>query len=242
MTVARIEIGDGHLAVFRRIKERFIGETAVPEESSWRSLSNNDIWLYMIEQVIAVGGSRPSTKFHENADLRSQVSLQALGDLEDRHQLIERINHVLRAVGSRYASSDVSRCRKTQALVYNFEIIKTIRGGPKGLLEEISEMHGSDVEKARYLMKRFKFIKSKNARDLLMEMGMARDVIALDVRIKNVFKKIGIKFPNGFESNPRLYDEFEREILENICRPLGISGLEMDRMLYQNYTDIMSWI
>src|SRR3989304_3430386 len=130
-----LEIGCEQLAPFRRINEQFSERTKVPEESNWRSLSDNDIWLYMFEQVIAVGSSMPSTKFHEDADLKSRASLQALGELEGRHRLGGGVNHVLRAVGSRYASSDVSRCRKTQALVCNYEIIKTIRGGPKGLLE-----------------------------------------------------------------------------------------------------------
>jgi hypothetical protein len=35
------------------------------------------------------------------------------------------------------------------------------------------------------------------------------------------------------------YDEIEQEILENICKPIGLSGIQFDRMLYQNYDEIM---
>jgi len=29
------------------------------------------------------------------------------------------------------------------------------------------------------------------------------------------------------------------DVLTGICEPLGISGIELDRMLYQNYEEIM---
>jgi hypothetical protein len=84
----------------------------------------------------------------------------------------------------------------------------------------------------------FKFIKNKGARDLLMELGLVKDAIALDVRIKNIFGKLGISTPKTF-SNLRIYDQVESDILTKICKPLNFTGVELDRILYQNYAAIM---
>lgn len=37
------------------------------------------------------------------------------------------------------------------------------------------------------------YIKDKGARDLLVELGMVKDVVALDVRVQNVLETIGIE-------------------------------------------------
>jgi len=72
-----------------------------------------------------------------------------------------------------------------------------------------------------------------------MELGLVRNAIALDVRVQNVLQKMGVETPTQIASSPRLYDEIENEILTKICRPLGILGVEFDRMLYQNYNDLI---
>jgi thermostable 8-oxoguanine DNA glycosylase len=88
-------------------------------------------------------------------------------------------------------------------------------------------------------MSKFKYIKSKGARDFLMDLGLVRDAIAIDVRMQNVLKKIGINIPEGIKSNPKLYDKVEEELLSKVCKPLNLSGVEFDRMIYNNYKDIM---
>ena len=110
------------------------------------------------------------------------------------------INHVLLKVGARYASSDISKCRKTHALVYNLKRLKTFKNGPKDFLKKISEIEcqNSDKEKIRFLIKNFKYIGSKSARDFLMELGIVKNAIALDVRVQNVLTKVGINIPSGF--------------------------------------------
>jgi thermostable 8-oxoguanine DNA glycosylase len=87
-------------------------------------------------------------------------------------------------------------------------------------------------------MSKFKYIKSKSARDFLMDLGLVRDAIAIDVRMQNVLKKIGINIPEGIKSNPKLYDKVEEELLLKVCKPLNLSGVEFDRMIYNNYDKI----
>ena len=81
---------------------------------------------------------------------------------------------------------------------------------------------------------------SKSSRDLLMELGIVKNAIALDVRVQSILTKVGINIPKGVENNPKIYDEVENDILTKICKPLNLLGVEFDRMIYQNYEGIMS--
>jgi hypothetical protein len=96
--------------------------------------------------------------------------------------------------------------------------------------------------KFKYVMSKFKYIKSKGARDFLMDLGLVRDAIAIDVRMQNVLKKIGINIPEGIKSNPKLYDKVEEELLSKVCKPLNLSGVEFDKMIYNNYDEIMKML
>ena len=210
----------------------------VPEKNKWQSLTDNDIWLHIFAQVMVVGGSKPYEKFDKRVDLKHKVAFDSLIEVEDDREVRKRVNQVLRAVGTRYASSDISKCRKTDALAHNLKMLKSFERGPKGFLTELSRF-SSDKQKMDYVMHALKYIKNKGARDLLMELGLVRNAIAFDSRIINVFHKIGIETPEHFETSSKLYDEVENDIISRICVPLGISGIELDRMLYQNYEGIM---
>lgn len=236
-----LEIQKRHLKTFRKIKKLFYSKTKIPKEGNWKTWTNNDIWLHMVGQVIAVGGSKPAEKFEKDTKLKSKIAYEKLMQIREMEERKKTINQVLRAVGTRFASSKISKCKKTDALVHNFKILTKFKGGPKDLLRRLSDFKGPNAGKRRitYVMKIFSYIKSKGARDYLMELGLVQDAIALDVRIQNIFDKIGIIIPKGFENNPKLYDEIENGILMKICKPLGITGVELDRILYQNYNDII---
>jgi len=237
-----LEIKKEHLQRFEQIKKQFFEKTEVPKENNWKQWTNDEIWLHIFEQVIVVGNSKPAERFNKDINLKEQVSYEELAKIEDENELKEKINHVLRAVGARYASSNISKCRKTNALAHNLRVLKSFNDGPKGLLRRLSEFEGlyADRRKIKYIMTVFKYLQSKSARDFLMELGVVRNAIALDIRVQNIFAKIRVQIPKGFEANAKLYDEIEKDMLEKVCKHLNLSGLEFDRMLYQNYRSIMN--
>ena len=177
-----LEINEKHLEKFRRIKQHFYSGTEVPEKNKWQSLTSNDIWLHIFAQVMVVGGSEPYKKFDKRIDLKHKVAFDFLIEVEDEREVKKRVNQVLRAVGTRYASSDISKCRKTDALAYNLKMLRNFKGGPKGFLTELSRFPG-DKQKIDYVMHSLKYIKNKGARDLLMELGLVRNAMAFDSRI-----------------------------------------------------------
>jgi len=234
-----LNITRDHLTKLELIEQRFLGNTCLPEPDKWKDLCNNEIWLRVIGQVMLVGSSSPEKKFRDSDQLKEKVSYdQLLKIKDDENQLKKVIHEVLRAVKTRYASASVEKCRKTKALVHNFKVLSEYRDGPIGFLKEISRL-STDKEKIKYVMSKFKYIKSKGARDFLMDLGLVRDAIAIDVRMRNVLKKIGINIPEGIKSNPKLYDKIEEELLSKVCKLLNLSGIEFDRIIYWNYNEIM---
>jgi thermostable 8-oxoguanine DNA glycosylase len=224
---------------FRQIRDRFYNKTKVPAADDWQDWNDDDVWWHLVAQVIAVGNSLPAQKFENNTGLKGEAAYENLIRMQEVDQA-RTINRVLREVGTRYASSSISKCRKTVALVHNLKALQS-KGGPKMFMKTLSQLKGPDADKKRIecLMMDLKFLKSKSARDFLMELGLLKNAIAFDVRVRNVMDKMGIETPKGFESDPQLYGAIESDILTEICKPLGISGIEFDRMLYQNYDEIM---
>lgn len=233
-----------HINKFKEIKRLFFSRTEVPKPNYWKGWSNNAIWLQLIRQVIVVGGSGPADEFNNRSALKKIVSYNALSKLENEKEIKRLINSVLCEIGARYASKNITKCRKTQALAHNLKILKGFRGGPKGLLKKVAGFTGRNEtrRKIKYFMKIFHFVKSKSSRDFLMALGLIKDAIALDIRVQNILKKVGVRVPKGLVGNSEIYDEAEKELLNRLCKPLRLSGVQFDRMIYQNYDKIKKWV
>ena len=138
-----------HIERFELISNTFLKPTAVPKRNNWKYLSNNDIWLRFITQVMVVGSSAPAERFMRSSKLKRSVSYNKLSKIEDKKCLEKKINNVLRKVGTRYASQSSEKCKKTQALVHNLKVLKKFKGGPKTLLQRISEFKGRNESKRK---------------------------------------------------------------------------------------------
>jgi hypothetical protein len=60
--------------------------------------------------------------------------------------------------------------------------------------------------------------------------------MALDQRLKRILEGVGATVGDSVDKR---YEEIERELIEKVARPSGLSGGELDRILFQNYGDIM---
>ena len=232
-----IHVDENVLEVFRRVKDLFLSNTKLPRKDFWRSLDDNEIWLHVVKQVIVVGASRPAKKLDEKPGLKEEINYHRLTALIDEHEdeVEDIIRKVLLNVGARFYRN------KARALTWNLRVLKMKEGSPRLLLVKLSEMK-EEMDRVRYLVKNFKYIKRKGARDLLIELGLAQNVIALDQRIINILEKLDINFDKKFVRKDDLYCEVEKELISKICKPLGLSGAQFDRMLYQNYDSILSFI
>lgn len=228
---------------FRQIKKAFPHRASLPGPQHWQHLSANAVWHYVFRQVVAVGGATPADKFLHRSDVRKLVSYHRLCRLDSDSQVRRTISGVLRDIGARYARQDWRHCAKTTALGRNLRVLQEFDGGPTGFVRHIAEINGRDKDRRRieFVGGSLHFIKNKGARDLLTtSFGLLRNGIAFDARVLGALRAIGVHIPPGVPQNAKVYAAFEADLLHHVCRPLRISGAELDQLLFVNYSAIKS--
>ena len=136
-------------------------------------------------------------------------------------------------------AAELARCRKTAALVRNLDRLHRAPGGPAGYLAALAAMPDEN-ERVKRVSRDLSYIKLKGARDLMVELGLAREVVALDARVLRILRKAGFAIPDDVQSNPASYSAVQGLLLDSICRPSGISGGALDRILYQESKQILA--
>jgi hypothetical protein len=239
-----MEVSQQHLDIFQGIIDTYVNTTEFPIKDLWRQIDNNSLWLRLVGQVNVIGSASGNNRFISRQDLQQQLNFNALDALND-YDLQYVINHAIRAAGVRYASANLEKCGKSKALVHNYRFIASYHNGMKGMMDEIANYKGdtAELERILFLTEHFKFIKNKSARDFLMSLGMNTKNIAIDIRIQNIFSHLGLKLPDASKlNNKKIYEDAENEIINKICTPLKIAPVYFDRILFQNYTEIIQFI
>jgi hypothetical protein len=232
------------LKTFEKIINAYESTTIIPKKHNWKELTNNELWLTHIGQVMVVGGSISKIRFDKSEELKHLVHFISLKKITSEEKLLKTINQVLRKAKVRYASAIASKSAKSRALLHNYLFLAKHKGGFKAIMRMLDSFSGEkhELKRVQFLMENMKFMKSKSARDFLMGLGMNTGTIAIDIRIQNIFIHVGTSFPAANKlSNPKVYDELERQIIENLCKPLNIEPLVFDRILYQNYDKILRY-
>jgi hypothetical protein len=91
-------------------------------------------------------------------------------------------------------------------------------------------------ERIMFLSDTLHFYKKKGCRDILIDLRLATDCLALDRRLNRIVECVGAKVPRSLN---RHYEEIERELIETVAELSGLSGGELDRVLFQNHGDIL---
>lgn len=121
---------------------------------------------------------------------------------------------------------------KARAGTKNFRtLIKA--GGPRKFFEKVANYQTED-ERIAALQGSLKFYGSKGSRDTLIELRLAENCMALDVRIFRVLERVGVKI-----SPENIYRQVEKELIRKVAKPLGISGAQLDRILFGKYREIL---
>src|SRR5262249_41629130 len=144
---------------------------------AWRSLDNDAFWKLIVYQVAVVGGSSSYDRLVASPSAQEALQYDRLrvAGTETRARVIHR---TLRHHGVRYVPADIRRCPKTRALTRNLAFLAAHARGPTGYLKDLSRLN-EDARVAR-VMHDLSYIKLKGARDLLAELDLVRNVIALD--------------------------------------------------------------
>lgn len=216
----------------------FASSTNVPARGAWREMSDKQLWKRLFYRVVVAGGTAPIERIEGSAAAQRDLEYEDLVSISKNHsKLLSHINFLLRRYGVRYAAKDALKCGKSKAIVKNLKFLHEI-GGPKNFFNQVGTLDG-DYAGAKKVIDSFSYIGLSGSRDLLIEIGAAENLIVIDTRIINVLNTLDIKLPENCASKEKLYRETELLILEEICKPLGITGARFDRTLFQNYDEIL---
>ncbi len=152
------------------------------------------------------------------------------------------LHEFLVGIGTRYVSkkNGWKKDKKARAAVCNFRALMKA-GGPRKFFKRVAALP-TENERIQFLSNRetFQYYGKKGARDTLIELGLAKECLALDARILGLLKKVEVEIKKG--SLDREYERIEGELIEKVAKPLGISGARLDRILFQYNNQIVGEI
>jgi hypothetical protein len=146
--------------------------------------------------------------------------------------LRKHLHRVFVSLGVRYAGRNWKVDKKAAAGAKNFRIIMKA-GGPKAFFTEIAK-YKTELERIEGLRKSLQLYGNKGSRDTLIELRLAENCMALDVRIFGVLEGVGVKV-----SPDDIFRYVEEELIRKVAEPLGISGGQLDRILFKNYNELL---
>lgn len=198
--------------------DEMLGSRGVDHEAIGRP---NFVWHFLLQSFATMGNSRGWHGLIGNRDNYEQVTFEVLSDL-DHYERLKTLNEVLRAAKVRMPG------KKAVWLDLNHKMIVEM-GGLEEARRQALAQEGKEAKIA--FMRKFHGIGDKYARNIWMDVRHPdfRDTIAVDERIKKVTQALGYEFKT-FEDEERFYQDMAEEI--------GISGWELDRLLY-NYTELV---
>ncbi len=214
---------------------RFKHEVPAPESDNWMAKSPGQLWTSVLVQIAVIGNANRGDALKDLVARKANwyESLLAM----DSKPRSKEIHRQLLEARVRYTSSLIGKCRKTAAAAYNFEVLEAY-GGPKSYFEKIAEVPDENWRVA-IVGDDLSYVKNKGARDLLIGLGLLRDAVALDSRLVKVLRYVGVDLPKDITTNKPKYKALEREIIEKVCVPCGITGGHLDRILFGKYKEIV---
>jgi hypothetical protein len=198
---------------------------------SWKRRTPDELWLRTLSQVVVAGNAAPAEMLGHSEAVKEKLAFSRLKGLrppQRRHIL----HCVLQAIGTRYVG-EKSPNAKVDAAVHNFNALNKA-GGPRQFFKQVAAQKGKPA-KVKYLSAKLKYYKKKGCRDILIELRLASDCMALDRRIQSILERVGVKIEGSINKQ---YEQIEGELIKRVAKP-SLTGGQLDRILFQNYGDIM---
>lgn len=220
------------IAVISKYKE----DIADPLWGGWQNKGDEDLWEAVLVQIAVVGSAASGValkawlKGHEICRIRY---LKKLGPERRKNE----IHRCFRGAGVRYAAEDVTKCKKTIAAAYNFDVLMS-HGGAKMYFSKLASVP-IEAWRIAVVADELSYIKNKGARDLLIGLGLVQRAIAFDARLMGVLKHFGAKLPPDLAISKQKYKSLENELIEKVCAPCGISGGYFDRIIFAKANSIV---
>jgi hypothetical protein len=213
-----------------RVARRF--KNLVSLGRPWNERSEDELWRRVLSQVVVVGRAEPGHRILNDPTIVRRVSIKKLSTFQSDVERQKYVHKVFVDIGVRYVGRNWRTDKKAAAASKNFRTIME-KGGPRKFFEEIAKCETED-KRIKALQKSLKYYGNKGTRDALIELRLAKQCMALDTRIFGVLESVGVKV-----SADDIYKQIERELIQKVASPLGISGALLDRILFQKYGQIL---
>jgi hypothetical protein len=198
----------------------------------WNQRTDDELWRKVLGQIAVVGRAEPGERLQHDPKIKRQVSINCLRRFQSDAELQKHLHALFVKLRVRYVGSDWKSDRKSAAAVRNFRKL-TVRDTPKKFFDRVAKCRSED-EKIAMLQRELVFFGNKSARDSLIELRLAENVMALDARIYGVLRKVGVRL-----SPDDIYRQIEKELIQKVAAPLGMTGALLDRVFFRNYDQIL---
>lgn len=195
------------------------------------------IWRAMVIQVVVIGSAEAGKTMSagwSSTGLGFRDLSHLLARPGGRQRVAARIQRVFADYGVRYVRQVKRPSGKALAVARNLEVVQAL-GGPRRFVDLV-RLIPSDEGRVLFLRIALSQVGKKSSRDLAMTLGLIKGAIALDARIEGLLRSAGILRRGRVAA--RDYEVVEREILKRIARPLGMSGMAVDRTMFQRRKEI----
>lgn len=221
---------------FRWIRDRFKDETPLPSRFNPR-IKNSAIWLRVVSQVVVIGGAAQAVKLRDPS-ISEMLDYDHLCSVSDK-RAVKLIGEALREIGTRRVSAkNPELSPKVVHLAKNLTILKEYPGGPRGFVRKLEALDSS-VARRTYVMDCLSYFGPKGSRDFLTTgLGLATDFIALDSRVMGVVRRIVPEWPETVKKDE--YDALEDYLVQEVCKPLDITPVLLDQLLFRHSDKIRS--
>jgi len=82
----------------------------------------------------------------------------------------------------------------------------------------------TEPERIQFLRNKLQYYGKKGARDTLIDLGLAKECLALDARILGLLKKLGVEIKKG--SLNRNYEKIECELITKVSLKSTIGSID----------------
>jgi thermostable 8-oxoguanine DNA glycosylase len=195
----------------------------------YRAMTSEDVWLEIVGQVCVMGSARHWDRLCSDypswSGFKEAVSLHSLNRQEDPASYLTKTLSAFSA--ARFPN------RSAKSLVAALNSPGVFRDGDLVLFEGLS--HEDDVVQMRdTLIERCPAFYLKSASNLMIEIGLSRDVIALDSRIVGILREHFDYNATAacIQSNRKRYLSLESALRE-FCRAQDVSLGRLDRLLFR---------
>jgi hypothetical protein len=216
-------------ALLRKLALRYRTTAKMPKP--WNHRTADELWWKIVGEIVAQGNARAGFVIENSYEAKSQTSLSRLKAFRTDRERLQHIHWVFATVRARYIRKNFRRDPKSRAVLRNFHTLNR-NGGPKRFFRRIAN-EPSETTRIEMLRRELSGYGPKTARDIAIELGLAKNCLALDIRLKALLRAVGA------QTDRASYDAIEKAVITKVARP-RLTGGQLDRILFQNYDKILA--